>query len=67
MSTPTAFKKRYIPKVGDKVRVPWWMAISRHFNRGVITYVNGGNVLVRLNFRGIECHLLITEVIKGWR
>ena len=54
-------------KVGDKVRVPKWIAIGGRFNRGIVTYKNGGNLLVRLNFRGVECHILINEVIPGWR
>lgn len=54
-------------KVGDKVRVPKWMAVHKVYNRGIITHVDGANVLVKLNFKGVICHLYTTEVIKGWR
>jgi len=58
-------------KVGDKVRVPEWMAIGR-YNRGIVTNVNGGYIMVTLNYKrkdgsSIECDMLINEVIPGWR
>jgi hypothetical protein len=54
-------------KKGDKVRVPKWMAIGGYYNRGVVTYVNGANVLVKLNFKGVICHLYLNELTQGWR
>ena len=62
-----ATMKRYIFKVGDKVRVPKWMAVYKRYNRGVITYKNGANLLVKLNYKGVMCHLYINEVTLGWR
>ena len=53
--------------VGDKVRVPKWMAVGGRFNRGIVTLKDGGNVLVKLNYCGVVCHLLINEVIPRWR
>lgn len=53
--------------VGDKVRVPKWMAVHGRYNRGVITYIDGANVLVKLNFKSVECHLYTTEITLGWR
>lgn len=54
-------------KVGDKVRVPKWMAISGYFNRGVIERINGADIYVKLNFKGVICHLYPNELTKGWR
>jgi hypothetical protein len=52
---------------GDKVRVPKWMAIFGRYNRGVVTHVNGANVLVKLNFKQVICHSYINELTIGWR
>jgi hypothetical protein len=54
-------------KKGDRVRVPKWMAIGNHFNRGVITHINGAYIFVKLNYKGVMCVPYINEVITGWR
>lgn len=59
--------KKYIFKVGDKVRVPKWMAVHGRYNRGVITVKDGANVLVKLNFKGVICHLYTNEITLGWK
>ncbi len=59
--------KKHIFKINDKVRVPKWMAVSGRYNRGVITYKNGANLIIKLNYKSVECHLYTTEVIAGWR
>lgn len=59
--------KKHIFAVGDKVRVPKWIAVSGRYNRGVITLVDGANTLVKLNFQGVVCHLYTTELTLGWR
>lgn len=57
--------KRHIFEVGDKVRVPKWMAVGNRC-RGIVTHRDGANLLVRLNHCGIMCHLYVTEVTFGW-
>lgn len=59
--------KKHIFKVGEKVRVPKWMAVHKRYNRGIITLVDGANVLVKLNYKDVVCHLYITEITLGWR
>lgn len=58
--------KRHIFQVGDKVKVPKWMAIGNR-NRGIVTYKDGAHLLVKLNHQGIICHLYTTEVTFGWK
>lgn len=43
------------------------MAVYGHYNRGVVTLKDGANLLVKLNYKGVVCHLYTTEVIAGWR
>lgn len=66
--TLISYMKKFNPiKKGDKVRVPTWMAVHGRYNRGVVTYASGAELLVRLNFKDVVCHVYTTEVTRGWR
>jgi len=54
--------KRHTFKVGDKVRVPQWATLHKRYNIGVITYRNGADILVTLNYKNIIWHLYVSEV-----
>jgi len=56
---------KHIFNVGDKVRVPKWAAVSGRYNKGVITYKNGANVMVKLNYKDVMCHLYINEITSS--
>ena len=49
-----------LPKVGDSVRVA--MPIHGRYCLGKVIQVDGYDVYVKLNYKGIEVHRLINEV-----
>ena len=49
-----------LPKVGDTVRVA--MPIHGRYCLGKVIQVDGYDIYVKLNYKGIEVHRLINEV-----